>query len=133
MLLVRVWGRIGKRIGARTLLTFAHSMTGAFSFLAAAAAAAGATLVGMALLCMAAFSATIIDGAGNVPFLRAVHHYERSEMTSVFMTFRHVGALCVPGVLMLVLMVMPLPSVFAVGGAISLTAAALSRFLPRGM
>jgi MFS family permease len=133
MLLVRVWGRIGQKIGARTLLTFAYSMTAAFSFLAAAAAAAGATLVGMALLCMAAFSATIIDGAGNVPFLRAVHHYERSEMTSVFMTFRHVGALCVPGVLMLVLMVMPLPSVFAVGGAISLTAAALSRFLPRGM
>jgi MFS family permease len=133
MLLVRVWGRIGQKIGARTLLTCAYSMTGAFSFLAAAAAAAGATLVGMALLCMAAFSATIIDGAGNVPFLRAVHHYERSEMTSVFMTFRHVGALCVPGVLMLVLMVMPLPSVFAVGGAISLTAAALSRFLPRGM
>jgi MFS family permease len=133
MLLVRVWGRIGQKIGARTLLTFAYSMTGAFSFLAAAAAAAGATLVGMALLCMGAFSATIIDGAGNVPFLRAVHHYERSEMTSVFMTFRHVGALCVPGVLMLVLMVMPLPSVFVVGGAISLTAAALSRFLPRGM
>jgi MFS family permease len=133
MLLVRVWGRIGQRIGARTLLMFAYGMTGAFSLLSAAAAAAGATLTCMALLCVAAFSATIIDGAGNVPFLRAVHHYERSEMTSVFMTFRHVGALCIPGILMLVLSVMPLPSAFVVGGAIALTAAALSRFLPRGM
>jgi MFS family permease len=133
MLLVRVWGRIGQRIGARTLLMFAYGLTGALSLLAAAAAAAGATLTCMVLICMAAFSATVIDGAGNVPFLRAVHHYERSEMTSVFMTFRHVGALCIPGILMLVLSVMPLPSAFVVGGAIALTAAALSRFLPRGM
>ena len=133
MLLVRVWGRIGQKIGARALLMFAYGMTGGLSLLAAAAAAAGATLTCMAFVCMAAFAATIIDGAGNLPFLRAVHHYERSEMTSVFMTFRHVGALCIPGLLMLVLWVMPLPSVFVVGGIISLAAAALSRFLPRGL
>ena len=54
-------------------------------------------------------------------------------MTSVFMTFRHVGALCIPGVLTLVLWVAPLPSVFVVGGALSLSMAMLSRFLPRGL
>jgi hypothetical protein len=85
----------------------------------------------MGLICLAAFSATVIDGAGNVPFLRAVRHYERAAMTSVFMTFRHVGSLVMPGVLALVLWVLPLPFVFVVGGFMTLVMAGLSRFLPR--
>ena len=90
-------------------------------------------LASMTLICLAAFSATVIDGAGNVPFLRAVHHYERTAMTSVFMTFRHVGALVVPGFLAVVLWVLPLPSVFAVGGTMILVMAGLSRYIPRRM
>jgi hypothetical protein len=85
----------------------------------------------MALLCFAAFSATVIDGAGNVPFLRAVHPYERAAMTSVFMTFRHVGSLLIPGVLAVVLWLLPLPFVFVTGGLMTLAMAALSRYLPR--
>ena len=57
----------------------------------------------MTLICLASFSATVIDGAGNVPFLRAVRHYERTAMTSVFMTFRNVDALIAPGFLAIVL------------------------------
>lgn len=133
MLLVRVWGRMALRIGVRTLLMIAYGMTGVFALMAAAAAAAAIPSVCMVFLCLAAFSATMIDGAGNVPFLRAVRHYERSEMTSVFMTFRHVGALCIPGVLTLVLWTAPLFSAFVVGGALSLAMAMLSRFLPRGL
>ena len=131
MLLVRVWGRIGRGIGVRNLLTVGYGLTGLFSLAAAAAAAANVPLLCMTLICFAAFSATVIDGAGNVPFLRAVHHYERSAMTSVFMTFRHVGSLVVPGVLALVLWVLPLPYVFVGGGAMTLIMAALSQYLPR--
>ena len=47
------------------------------------------------------------------------------------MTFRHVGSLVVPGVLALVLWVLPLPYVFTVGGAMTLIMAALSQYLPR--
>jgi len=133
MLLVRVWGRIGHRFGVRNLLTWAYGLTGLLSLAAAAAAIAGVPILAMALICLAAFSATVIDGAGNVPFLRAVRHYERAAMTSVFMTFRHVGALLVPGVLALVLWVLPLPWVFAVGGLMALGMAGLSRYLPRGL
>ena len=133
MLMVRVWGRIAQRVGVRTLLVFAYGLTGVFALMAAAAAIAGVPSVCMIFLCLAACAATAIDGAGNVPFLRAVRHYERSEMTSVFMTFRHVGALCVPGVLTLVLWVAPLPYVFVVGGALTLAMAMLSRFLPRSL
>jgi MFS transporter, ACDE family, multidrug resistance protein len=131
MLLVRVWGRIGRNIGLRNLLTMAYGLTGIASLAAAAAAAAGSPLLCMALICLAAFSATLIDGAGNVPFLRAVHHYERAAMTSVFMTFRHVGGLVIPGVLAVVLWVLPLWAVFAVGGLMTPGMAGLSRYLPQ--
>jgi MFS family permease len=131
MLLVRVWGRIGRRFGLRNLLRIGYSLTGASSIAAAIAAFADMPLVGMVLIWFAAVSATMIDGAGNVPFLRAVHPYERAAMTSVFMTFRHVGALVVPGTLAVVLWLLPLPSVFVATGAMALAMALLSSSLPR--
>jgi MFS family permease len=131
MLLVRVYGRIGQRIGIRNLLSFGYGLTGVCSIAAAIAAAAGAPLLCMAMLWLAAFSATVIDGAGNVPFLRAVHHYERAEMTSVFMTFRQVGSIAVPGTLAVVLWVLPLWGVFAAGGLMTIGMAGLSRYLPK--
>ncbi|MEQ1614666.1 MAG: MFS transporter [Hyphomicrobiaceae bacterium] len=133
MLMVRVWGRIGQVIGMRNLLTIAYGLSGLFSIAGATAAFLDQPRLCMALVCIAAWSATAIDGAGNVPFLRAVRHFERVHMTSVFMTFRHVGALAIPGVLALVLWFLPLPAVFAVGGAMAIVMAGLSRFLPRGM
>jgi hypothetical protein len=133
MLLVGAWGRIGQVIGTRNLLSIGYGLTGLLSLAAAAAAAAGHSLACMTLICLAAFSATVIDGAGNVPFLRAVHHYERAAMTSVFMTFRHVGALVVPGFLAGVLWVAPLPFVFAAGGSMAIVMAGLSRYIPRRM
>lgn len=133
MLLVRVWGRLGQRFGIRNVMTIGYGLTGSLSVVASACAFAGLTSSCMFALWCAAVSATVIDGGGNVPFLRAVRHYERTEMTSVFMTFRHVGALVVPGILAVVLWYLPLPAVFAVGGCLSLASAVLTRQLPKGM
>ncbi|MEZ5857159.1 MAG: MFS transporter [Hyphomicrobiaceae bacterium] len=133
MLGVRMWGRLGQKIGIRNVLSIGYGCTGVLSLIAAALAMAEQTTACMVALWAAAVAATIIDGAGNVPFLRAVHHYERAEMTSVFMTFRHVGSLVVPGVLALVLWVAPFPAVFATGGLLTLGMALLSRLLPRGL
>jgi len=61
---------------------------------------------------LAWFGAEMLDGAGNLPFLRAVHPYERSEVTTVFASCRDVaqlGALVVGAALSL----FALPSVFA--------------------
>lgn len=131
MLLVRVWGRLGQRFGIRNVMTVGYGLTGVLSIVASACAYAGQTSACMFALWCAAVSATIIDGGGNVPFLRAVHHFERTEMTSVFMTFRHFGALVIPGILAVVLWYLPLPAVFAVGGCLSLATAVLSRFVPK--
>jgi Major Facilitator Superfamily len=133
MLLIRVWARIGERIGIRNLMTFGFAMNALFSLAGAAAAFAGYPRLCMALICCAAFGAILVDGGGNVPFLRAVHPYERVAMTSVFMTFRHVAALAVPGVLALVLWTAPLPAAFVCSGLLSFVMAGLSRYLPRGM
>ena len=131
MLLVRVWGRIGQSIGIAQSADhrlWPHRLGEPGGRRRPRPARRSLC---MALLCLAAFSATVIDGAGNVPFLRAVHHYERAAMTSVFMTFRHVGSLLIPGVLAVVLWVLPLPFVFVAGGLMTLGMAALSRYLPR--
>jgi MFS family permease len=133
MLLVRVWARIGQRVGIRNLMSFGYGFNAACSLIAALAAFSGFPRVCMGFICLAALGATMVDGGGNVPFLRAVHPYERVAMTSVFMTFRHVAALAIPGVLALVLWKLPVPAAFALGGVMSLVMAGLSRYLPRGM
>jgi MFS family permease len=131
MLLVRVWGRLGERIGVRNVMAIGYTLTGLLSLLASALAFANLTTACMITLWCAAVSATLIDGAGNVTFLRAVRHFERAAMTSVFMTFRHAGALLVPGILAIVLWFMPLPAVFAFGGCMTLAMAILTRQLPK--
>jgi MFS family permease len=129
MMFVRVWGRIGARIGIRRLLVAGYSLAGLATV--AVAASAGVPPLGMALIWLATLFATVIDGGGNVPYLRAVHPHERDAMTSVYMTFRHVSSLLAPGAFALVLAVAPLPFVFLTGGLCALSMAGLSRYLPR--
>ena len=130
MLLVRVWGRIGQSIGTGNLLTIGYGLTG-LGQSRRGRRGRGAARVHGRCSALPPSPPRVIDGAGNVPFLRAVHPYERAAMTSVFMTFRHVGSLVMPGVLAVVLWLLPLPFVFVAGGLMTLVMAALSRYLPR--
>ena len=131
MLLVRVWGRLGDRIGLRKLLILGYGLTGIASL--TAGLVTGSPVAGLVLICLAACAATIVDGAGNVPFLRAVRPLEREAMTPVFMTFRHLSSLAIPGLCALVLWVLPLRFIFIMAGIMCLATAALSRFIPRRM
>ena len=129
VIFVRIWGRIGERIGIRRLLITGYALTGALTI------AAGLTTewapAAMVLLVLAACGATIIDGGGNVPFLRAVHPLERGEMTSVYTTYRHATSLLTPALFALVLAFLPLPFVFVAGGIAMIGMAWLSGFLPK--
>ncbi len=129
MLLVRVWGRLGVRYGIRRLLVASYGASGLFTI--AAGIFAGTPWIAIGLLWLAAFTATLVDGAGNVPFLRAVRTYERSEMTSVFMTFRYATSLLMPALFAIVLTMLPLKAVFITGGGVAISMAALSCYLPR--
>ena len=129
MLFVRYWGWLGAYFGIRRLLVASYIGCGAFTI--AAGFMASEPWVAIALLWTSALVATVIDGAGNVPFLRAVHPFERNEMTSVFMTFRYATSLLTPALFAIVLAVLPLDFVFVVGGGVAVAMGLLSTYLPR--
>jgi hypothetical protein len=87
--------------------------------------------VGAVMLVMAGFGAEMIDGAGNLLFLRAVHPYERSEMTTVFVSYRDVAQLGAPAASAALLSLFALPSVFVAAGIMMIGSARLTRHIPR--
>jgi MFS family permease len=74
--LVPLWGWAGRRYGLRRLLVAGYGIAGLMTV--ATAAAFQLPWVGAAALVLAGLGAEMIDGAGNLLFLRAVHPYERS-------------------------------------------------------
>lgn len=112
LLLSLGWGRLGNRFGVRRVVVL--------SFVLAAVAAAGAGLAGEAhpwiaalfLLFGAAF-AIALDAVGSVPFLRAVHPYERPQMTAVYRTNLDMSELLPPLVYSVILGFVGLGGVFA--------------------
>lgn len=126
---VTFWGWVGRRNGIRWLLILGYLATAVTSALVGLTM--GWPLLGAGLLVAAAFAASIMDGPGNVPFMRAVHPHERAEMTSVYSTYRETGRLAVPAAYSVVLLFFPLSAVFIVSGATMLVLAQFSRYLPR--
>ncbi|MEX2643391.1 MAG: MFS transporter [Acetobacterales bacterium] len=129
LFLARLWGMAGRRFGIRRMLVAAYVGTGLVTI--AVSFAAGLPWLVAALLIASAFAAGAIDGAGNVPFLRAVHAYERPEMTTVYLTYREAAQFTPPGLFAVLLQLIALPAVFAVTGAAMFALAWYSRYLPR--
>ena len=133
LLLARVWARLARIFSMRKLMMTAYGGTSFLTLCAALCALLDYPSACLILLVLAAFVATIIDGGGNVPFLRAVKPLERPAMTSVFMTFRHVGPIIMPGIMAVALWFLPLPFVFIISALLTLMMAILALYLPRGM
>jgi MFS family permease len=131
LLLVPVWGWFGRRYGLRRLLLVGYSLTGLLTL--AVAALADLPMTGVAVLVVAVFTASLIDGAGNVPFLRSVRVWERPEMTGVFTTYRQMAQFAPPGFFAILLKMFELPAVFVASGIGMLILAGFTRYLPRRM
>jgi len=129
MFAVTFWGWLGRRYGLRRLLVWGYIAAGLLTL--GVGAAAGTTWLAITLLIVACLAASAIDGAGNVPFLRAVRPRERPEMTAVFTAYRDVARLTIPGLFALVLNVFALPAVFVTSGLIMLVMGAYARHIPR--
>jgi len=127
--LVSVWGKIGTRWGIRRLLTIGYIGAGIFAI--SISFMSDSPWVAIGLLISAAFAASMIDGAGNIPFLRSVHPHERPGMTAVFMTYRDFGQLAPPAVFSIVLRSFELSAVFFAGGIGMLALAGLSLSIPK--
>ncbi len=129
MFVVTFWGWVGRRYGLRRLLVGGYAAAGLLTM--GVGAAAGTTWLGITILIVACLAASAIDGAGNVPFLRAVRARERAEMTTVYSSYRDAARLTIPGLFALVLNVFALPAVFVTSGLIMLVMAAYARHIPR--
>ena len=127
--LVPLWGLLARRFGVRPLMMTGYAAAGLFSL--AAAASVGLGWLAPVFLLVAGLGAGTLDGVGNLLFLRAVHPYERAEMTAVFVSYRDVAQLAPPGLFAVLLVFLPLSSVFAAGGAVMLGLASLTRYIPR--
>jgi MFS family permease len=125
--MVPLWSRLGRRYGLRMLLIGGYLGTGGLTLTVALLEGQ----VGVVALLLGAVAAGVIDAAGNVPFLRAVHPHDRPEMTTVYNTFRGVSQTAPPGVFAILLKAFELPAVFLVGGAAMASLAWFCRYLPR--
>ena len=82
------------------------------------------------LLVVCALGATMLDGVGNVLFLRAVRSGERAQMTAVFVTYRDMGQLLTPGLFAVLLSYFALPVVFSTAALWMALSAAFCRYIP---
>ena len=124
-----LWRRLGTRIGMRRLLFGGFAAAGAVSI--AVAALSSWPWIAAIALGLAAFAAEVIDAAGNSLFLRAVHPYERAEMTAVFISYRDAAQTAPPAIFSALLVVFPLQVVFATSGLMMLAMSRLTRYVPR--
>lgn len=129
MLLIPLWSRVARRIGMRRMLAIGYLATGVVTM--SVALAADSPWLGVALLLAAALCASLIDTVGNALFLRAVHPHERSEMASVFTTYREVAHLGPPGVFSAMLTIFALPSVFLASGVSLIVLTWFTRYIPK--
>lgn len=127
------WGRAGKRYGARNVMALAFfamtAMLVAAGFCGEAMpVAAGLFLLGAALFAIA------LDALGSTAFLRAVHAYERPQMSAVYRTYLDFSELLPPLVYSVVLAFFGLGAVFATLAVFTAFCGWLVwRYLPKSM
>jgi hypothetical protein len=82
----------------------------------AASLVSGLPWLSIGLLLLGAAFLLLLDLCGGLPFQLSVRPSERSEMSAIHGTVRDVSNLLTPAVVWLVLLVAPMPAVFAAGG-----------------
>ncbi|WP_419905792.1 MFS transporter [Kiloniella sp.] len=122
-----LWVKIVRRIGARKTLIIAFFISGVGTSLVFFAN--GYALLGAGFILFAALGMSFQDAIGNLPFMAAVRPRERSEMTSVFSTYRDASELIPPGIFAILLRSFELSSVFLVTGGLMFVVAGFSRKL----
>ncbi|MEM7562118.1 MAG: MFS transporter [Pseudomonadota bacterium] len=120
-----------QRYGIRRVLLIGYA--GAGMVTVGLGASMGIPYLAVALVLLAALFAVLCDSVGNTLFYRAVRSWERSEMATVFGSYRSVSSLAFPGVYSGVLAIFPLPAVFIFTGFGMLATSFMTRFIPARM
>jgi predicted MFS family arabinose efflux permease len=130
MICVPLWGHMVRRFGVRAVLMWGYALTGALLLLAVIAARLH-PIAAPAMLFLAALSASIVDGAGNVPFMRASRVHDRAAMTGIYLTYRDAGQFGPVALFAAILLVFQLTTAFTVTAATFFAATLLSRTIHR--
>jgi MFS family permease len=125
LLFVVVWGKLVRSLGVRRVLTIGYALAAACLVLTAIAGLWAPQFAPLLLLA-SAFGASIVDGPGNIAFLRATRSRERSSMTGIYMTYRDVSQFAPIATFSLILVVAPLSLAFVVFAGAMFGAARLS-------
>ncbi len=122
--------RRARLASVRTSVRFAFGMCALTMMLASLASPLPWLTVGV-MMVTSGFLVTL-DVVGGLPFLMAVKPSERTEMSAVYSSFRDVSGIVTPGVAYVVLLVAPLPAIFAACAAgMALAWATAGRLHPR--
>jgi MFS family permease len=133
LFLAVAWGRLGARIGVRPVAVLAFCSAAAAALFSALAGEDHPWMAALFLLVGTIF-AVALDAVGSAPFLRAVHSFERPQMTAVYRTYLDISELLPPLVYAVILGFTGLGGVFAALGIFCALCAWLCwRYLPRSM
>lgn len=131
LILGPLYGWAGRRFGIRRPIMLGFFGTGAGTLLAVLLFDRPPAFA--ASLLAAAGFAVILDGLGNVPFLRAVRPLERPQMTSVFRTYIDLGAALPFAVFTALLTLFDQRAVYLAYGLFLFAVGAAASYLPRRM
>ena len=87
-------------------------------------------LIGIIFLVIATLGMDMLDIIGNLPFMRMVNPKQRTEMTTVYSTWREFSFAITPGFASLFLFFMKVQSLFIVMGLFLISAGLLSKKMP---
>ncbi|HSM40153.1 MAG TPA: MFS transporter [Afifellaceae bacterium] len=117
-----LWGRLGRRIGVRLVTVLSFLGLGLAALAAGISGEANPRAAAVFLLAGINF-AVALDAVGSTPFLRAVHAYERPQMTAVYRTNLDMSDLLPPLIYSVILGFFGLGGVFVALAAFSLVCA----------
>ena len=106
--------RLVRRMSVRQSVRVAFGLCGSFFVLSAVTSSVPPMAVGFMML--GSVFLVALDVVGGLPFLMSVKPSQRTEMSAVYSSFRDVSGILTPGAAWLVLLVAPLPGVFAAAG-----------------
>ena len=132
-LLLSAWasGRIARAYGVRAVISGAFFVA-CIASVAAGIAGTGAPYAAIGCLLAASIAAAALDGVGGIPYLRAVRHHERQQMTAVYRTYIDFSELIPSFVFAFALLWLPIGTVFVIlGFALAVVGFVAWRYLPR--
>jgi MFS family permease len=128
LFLTPAFGRRARQSGIRSVIRAGFATAGLATI--AAGVLFDSAAAGAAMLLLGSVGCAALDAVGNIPFLRSVRAFERTEMTTVFRTYHDLSELVTPALFALLLTFFDLRIAFIAQGALMLAAMTMVRHLP---